>query len=64
MLKRYRMIKCIEEILNVKFNDNDLTDRIYIKMNILFKYLNTSQNYESLNLLQWRKQQREENYSF
>ena len=42
------MIKSIEEILNIKFNDKDLTNHIYIKkMNILFNYLNSKQDYES-----------------
>lgn len=42
------MIKCVEEILKIKFNDNDLTNHIYMKkMNIIFNYISSNQDYES-----------------
>ena len=42
------MMSCIEEILNIKYDDNYLTDHVYIKkINMIFNYLNSNQDYET-----------------
>lgn len=42
------MMSCIEEILNIKYDDNYLTDYAYIKkINMIFNYLNSNQDYET-----------------
>lgn len=42
------MMSCIEEILNIKYDDNYLTDHVYIKkINMIFNCLNSNQDYET-----------------